>query len=115
LGQFRHYLNILFLSEHTKFEKKIYKETSIKKIYPPLVETSGRSKIINLIDFDTGAIIESTDKFNERQLLKQYFTDANFKAIFDKAVDLSIQERIVKPFFNRSNLTDGAEITDPIE
>jgi len=102
----------LFLSEHTKFEKKVYKEASIKKIYPPLVETSGRSKIINLIDFDTGAIIESTDKFNERQLLKQYFTDANFKAIFDKAVDLSIQERIVKPFFNRSNLTDNVDIIE---
>lgn len=97
----------LFLTEHTKFEKKVYKESSIKKIYPPVVSVSGRSKIINIIDPDTGEIVESTDKFNERQLLKHYYQDPVFKNIFDKAVDISIQERIVKPFFERSNLMDG--------
>ena len=102
----------LFLSEHTKFEMKVYKEAAIKKIYPPLVSASGRSKIINVIDPDTGEIIATSDKFNERQLLKHYYQDSVFKDVFDKAVDMSIQERIVKPFFNRSNLMDGEIVED---
>jgi hypothetical protein len=96
----------LFLSEHTKFEKKTFKEAGIKKIYPPLVAASGNSKIISIVDSD-GVVIKSTEKFNERQLLKKYYSDSAFRSIFDEAIVTSINERIVKPFFNRSNLTDS--------
>lgn len=96
-----------FINEHTSFEKKIYKDAGLKKLFPPLIETSGRSKVINVIDPETGEIIESSDKFNERQFLKFYYSDPSFKKLFDKAVDVSIEERIVKPFFNRSNLIDS--------
>lgn len=96
----------LFLSEHTKFEKKTYKDAGLKKIYPPLVTASGNSKIISIIDMETGDVLKSTEKFSERQLLKRYYSDATFRSIFDEAIVTSIDERIVKPFFNRSNLND---------
>jgi len=101
-----------FINEHTAFEKKVYKDAGLKKIFPPLVETSGRSKIINVIDSESGEIVESSEKFNERHFLKSYYSDLNFKRIFDKAVDVSINERIIQPFFNRSNLIDSLSDDD---
>jgi RecA/RadA recombinase len=101
-----------FINEHTAFEKKVYKDAGLKKIFPPLVETSGRSKVINVIDSESGEILESSEKFNERHFLKLYYSDLNFKRIFDKAVDISINERIIQPFFNRSNLIDSLSDDD---
>lgn len=100
----------LFISSHTSFEKKVFKtESSLKKLYPPLVQSSGNSKIISIVDTNTGEVIESTDKFLEKHFLKNYFTNSKFKEIFDKAVDISIQERIVKTFFDRNELTQQFE------
>jgi hypothetical protein len=94
----------LFISENTKYEKKIYKETAIKKVYPISVKKAGNSKIISIIDPSSGEVLEESEAFLERHFLKKFYTDPKFKTIFDKAVDISIQERIVNPFFNRSNL-----------
>jgi RecA/RadA recombinase len=91
-----------FMSEFTKYEKKVYKDAGLKKIYQPVVETSGQSKIIKLINPETGEIEGESDKFKARQLLKTYHSDESFKKLFDKAVDYSIQARIIEPFFNRS-------------
>lgn len=91
-----------FMSEHTKYEKKIYKDAGLKKLYQPVAETSGQSKIIRLINPDTGEIEGESEKFKLRHLLKTYYSDDKFKAIFDKAVDYSIKARIIEPFFNRT-------------
>lgn len=93
-----------FISENTKYEKKVFKDAALKKLYPLAVSASGNSKIISIIDPDSGEVLESTEKFNERHLLKKYFSEPEFKKIFDKAVDLSVQERIINTFFNRSQL-----------
>ena len=97
-----------FISENTKYEKKIFKDAAIKKLYPLAVSASGNSKVISVIDPESGEVIKSTEKFNERHLLKKYFTEPEFKEIFDKAVDLSVQERIVNTFFNRSQIDSSA-------
>lgn len=102
----------LFISENTKLEKKIFKDAALKKIYPLSVSSSGNSKIISVIDPNTGEVKKSTEKFNERHLLKKYYSDSTFKSIFDEAVDVSIKERIINTFFNRNQFETSSNDDD---
>jgi RecA/RadA recombinase len=89
----------LFLRDMTKTEIKLTKKNESKLTYPLLVQTVGRSKVINIIDPQTGDTVTTSEKFTERNLIEKYNSDEAFKKIFDAAIELSVQQRIVKGLF----------------
>lgn len=88
----------LFLSTRTKTEIRNSKNKKAvsNSEYPLSVEVQGRSKIIRLVDPNTGEILRESDKFTERTLKEKYEKDQEFKKVFDLAMKLSVEERILK-------------------
>ena len=89
----------LFMSEMTKFEVKYTKKDAKKLNYPLCVITSGHSKIIQVIDPETGEVVEESIKFKEKNLISVYNNDPEFRRIFDLALHYSIQQRIEVALF----------------
>jgi len=89
----------LFLLEMTKTEKKLTKNVVGKLTYPLAISTSGKSKIISVIDPDTGEILKQSQKFTERKFMENYNSDPEFKQIFDEALAASIEGRIFRGIF----------------
>jgi len=88
----------VFMRDMTKTEKKRTKNDPKKLSYPLAVGVEGRSKVISVIDLNGNVIVKSP-KFTEKNLLNLYYSDADFKKIFDKALELSIEGRIKEGLF----------------
>ena len=91
----------LFMRDMTATEKKRTKKDVKKLPYPLCVSVEGRSKVINVYDKE-GKVVVKSEKFTERNLIEKYYGDAEFKKIFDKALDLSIEGRITSGLFREA-------------
>jgi RecA/RadA recombinase len=103
-----------FLSNMTPWEQRITKKAESKLIYPLLASGDAKSKQINLVNPDTGEIIVRSDRFSERNLIEKYNTDADFRKIFDAAVNMSVEQRIKKGML-RSSPVALDEIEESVE
>lgn len=99
-----------FMKTLTKTEKKIYKVK--KPPFPMFITEVGHSKVITLVDPTTGVVQAESQKFKEDKIIEFYNSDSQFKKIFDDAVDLSIELRINRGYFNNSynNVYSNEEI-----
>lgn len=88
----------VFLSEKTKTENRYWPNPK-KLIYPFSIVTSANSKILKVVDPHTDAILYESSKTMERKMLERYNGDQEFHYWFDKAVDISIEQRIKKALF----------------
>jgi hypothetical protein len=84
-----------FLSNQTPWESKITKKADSKLCYPLAVKGDARSRQLEFHDPGTGEVFKS-DKFTDRTLIQKYSTDAEFRKLFDMAVDFSVDQRIRK-------------------
>lgn len=91
----------LFMRDMTATEKKRTKKDPKKLPYPLSVSVDGRSKVINIYD-DQNKVIVKSEKFTERNLIEKYYNEPEFKKIFDKALELSIEGRIIKGLFRET-------------
>ena len=100
-----------FLSQYTPTEKKIIRKLektsqSSLKMYlsslPPLTfQTNGSWASLEIVDPETGEVIDSYDKkFYKKDVKVLYDTDTKFREVFNKAVDFHVQHRIIKHFQN---------------
>ena len=92
-----------FLSNLTKTESKLYKT----KKQPFSLPISGKqTKKLTVVDPTTGSVLYESDNFRERNFLNKYNTDQTFASWFDKALEISIDERIKNGYF-RMELNDS--------
>ena len=96
-----------FLSEKTKTERKYWPKEK-KLPYPLLITGPTDKRVLEVINPDSGEVMYTSQKFNERKFVEIYNTDANFRQWFDYAVAVSAQQRIEVALF-RNNLADGDE------
>lgn len=88
-----------FLSEMTKTESKNTKNNQSKLPYPLAIVPEANSNVIRIMDPSTGHLIKESDKFTERKLKDKYENDQEFKKMFDLAMKISVEERILKSRF----------------
>lgn len=91
---------LTFLSKMSKTERKTYKDVESKMPCPFAIKSSGKSKILNVIDPTTNSLLY-TNKFPLRKFKDLYEQDTTFKYWFDIAVEISIQYRIRWGYFNQ--------------
>lgn len=89
----------VFLRDMSSFEVTMTGKNEKKLAYPLSIDTVGKSKIIKVIDPETHNVLEQTDKFTERNFMKIYWGEPNFKRIFDRAVDMAVEGRIIRGIF----------------
>jgi len=94
----------IFMRDMTKTEIKRTKNDAKKLTYPLAVSVEGRSKVVSVYDVNTNKLIEKTQKFTEKNMFDLYNTDAEFKRIFDRAVDHSVIGRIKMALFRESGI-----------
>lgn len=87
-----------FLREKTRTENKYWPKTK-KLIYPFCITTDANSKRLSIMDPTTGSIIYTSEKFMERNFINVYNSDQNFRYWFDKAVEISVEQRIKVALF----------------
>jgi len=87
-----------FLKEKTKTEKRYWPNPK-KLIYPFSIITSGNSKVLKVIDPSTNAVLYDSGKVTERRIMERYNSDQEFHHWFDKAVEISIDQRIKSALF----------------
>jgi len=107
----------LFMRDMTKPEKKRTKNDVKKLTYPLAVGVEGRSKVISVIDLNGNLIVKS-QKFTEKNLFSLYYSDSDFKKIFDKALELSITGRIKEGLFREAhadNVPDEVSVDPMVE
>lgn len=90
------YSEYLFMKEMTSTEQKYTGRKKEKLPYPLLVKDKGAYKKIVCIDPATGNTVGESGTFYEKDLVKKYNGDPEFKEIFDWAIKTSVQERINK-------------------
>jgi hypothetical protein len=88
----------IFMRDITKVERKYWK-TANKLVYPLCITTSANSKILTVTDPTTQSILYKSDKFMERNFLNKYRDDQEFQHWFNKAVDISVDQRIKVALF----------------
>jgi len=89
----------IFMRDMTKTEIKRTKNDAKKLTFPLAVSVDGRSKIITVYDVNTNKPIERTEKFTEKNMFSLYQNNAEFKRIFDRAMDHSVTARIKMALF----------------
>lgn len=102
------YSEYMFLSEKTKTELRYWPNPK-KLVYPFSIVTSANSKKLVVVDPITSNILYDSGKVMERKIMDRYRTDQEFHYWFDKAVDISIEQRIKSALFRDS--TEKIEIT----
>lgn len=88
-----------FMSNMSRWEVKMTKNTESKLVYPLAVSVSGRSKIISVFDPKTKQVIKQSEKFTEKNFYEKYHSDTKFKELFDEAVEASVNYRIRVGYF----------------
>ena len=88
-----------FLSNITKTEKKMYKN---KKTPFTLPIVGSQYKTLEVVDPSTGEILYTSDKFRERKFLDIYKENNIFRHWFDRALEISIAERIINGYFRNT-------------
>jgi RecA/RadA recombinase len=88
-----------FMSNMSRWEVKMTKNTESKLVYPLAVSVEGRSKVISVFDPKTKQVIKKSEKFTEKNFYEKYYTDAKFKELFDEAVETSVNYRIRVGYF----------------
>ena len=86
-----------FLMNKTKTENKLYPKDK-KLPYPLLITGTPTKRVLEVINPQTGEVLYNTT-FHESKFLTKYDTEEEFRAWFDYAVQLSIQERIIHGMF----------------
>ena len=89
-----------FLSNLTKTERKVYKTKKTPFVLP--IDGKGY-KTLEVIDPTSGSVLYTSDKFRESKFIEKYNSDETFRGWFDKALEISINERIISGYF-RSNI-----------
>lgn len=92
------YSEYYFLKEKTKTEKRYWPNPK-KLIYPFSIISSANSKKLKVIDPITEAVLYDSGKVMERKIMDRYNTDQEFHHWFDKAVEISIDQRIRQALF----------------
>lgn len=92
----------VFLREMTKTEKKYWAKDT-KLVYPLCIKTKANSKYLEVIHPRTGEVEYTSDTFMERNFIKKYNEDQNFRYWFDMAVYYSCEERIKNALFRQLN------------
>ena len=87
-----------FLTHKTKTEKKFWPDPK-KLPYPLAITTSGNSKVLEVINPDSGEVMYKSEKFLESKFLQKYQTDATFRQWFDYAAHISSEQRIKNALF----------------
>lgn len=90
-----------FMQNLSDYERKLFKK--IGDIPPMHVHTVRRSRVIQVYDDQTGDVIKESKVFQEKNLVAEYNTDPEFKAIFDEALEQAIELRIRKVLFRKKN------------
>lgn len=88
----------VFMRDITKVERKFWK-THTKLIYPLCITSSANSKILTVTDPDTKNVLYKSDKFMERNFINKYNQDPEFQHWFNRAVDISVDQRIKVALF----------------
>lgn len=91
-----------FMSNMSKWEFKYTDRKPEKLVYPLAITVEGRSKVVNIYDPKTKAVVKKSEKFTEKNFYEKYYTDKEFKAIFDEAVELSVIYRIKVAYFREN-------------
>jgi len=94
-----------FLENKTRTENKYWPKTK-KLIYPFCINKSANSKILSVMDPTTGAMLYTSDKFTERNFLGIYNGNEGFRYWFDKAVEISVDQRIKIALFRNQPATN---------
>jgi len=102
------YSEYIFLKDKTKTERKYWPTKDL--IYPFCIQSEGNSKILTVIDPDTKNILYKSSKVMESKILERYNTDQEFRYWFDRAVDISVEQRIKVALFRE---TTSSNITIP--
>ncbi len=100
-----------FMANKTKTEKKFWPDKK-KMPYPLLINGATNARHLEVIDPNTGELMYSSEKFNERDFIKKYNSDLNFKQWFDYAATVSAQQRIGVMLFRtlyEQNLADSKD------
>ena len=92
------YSEYYFLKEKTKTEKRYWPNPK-KLVYPFSIVTSANSKKLKVIDPITQAVLYDSGKVMERNIMARYNDDQEFHHWFDKAVEISIDQRIKQALF----------------
>jgi len=87
-----------FLKEKTKTELRYWPNPK-KLVYPFSIVTSANSKKLVVVDPITDNILYDSGKVMERKIMDRYRTDAEFHHWFDRAVEISIEQRIKAALF----------------
>src|SRR6056297_3100706 len=87
-----------FLSILTKTEKKFWEKES-KLIYPLCIHSSGNRRVLTVTNPENKQVMYTSQNFFERDFLKYYNNDENFRDWFNYAVDLSCYQRITLGLF----------------
>jgi len=113
------YSEYLFLKEKTKTERKFWPTKNL--IYPFAINTEGNSRVLTVVDPTTNNILYKSSKVMESKILERYNTEQEFRYWFDKAVEISVEQRIKMALFRNNPNTiviqDGIEsdiIEEPI-
>lgn len=101
-GVIPHFSEYHFLKEKTKTEKRYWPNPK-KLIYPFCIVTSANSKKLVVIDPSTGNTLYDSGKFMERRFQERWSEDTEFKHWFDKAVEISIEQRLRAALFRDSD------------
>lgn len=101
---------VLFLSEYTPTEEKYIKE-KMDPFLPLCFTSSGAWTQLSVTDPLTGEVFEYGNKFYKKNSRELYNKDPEFKYVFDKCVEISCRERIIKGLLRIENLNNN-EISD---
>lgn len=106
------YSEYYFLKEKTKTEKRYWPNPK-KLIYPFSIVSSANSKKLVVIDPITNNVLYDSGKIMERKIMARYNDDPEFHQWFDKAVDISIDQRIKHALFRDTSGTIEIGQTNP--
>ena len=81
----------------TKTENKLYPKDK-KPPYPLLITGTPTRRVLYVINPQTGELMYSST-FHESKFLQKYESEEDFRAWFDYAVQVSVQERIIHGMF----------------
>lgn len=101
-GVIPHFSEYHFLKEKTKTEMRYWPNPK-KLVYPFCITSSANSKVLKVIDPQTGNTLYDSGKFMERRFQERWSTDSEFKYWFDKAVEISIEQRLRAALFRDSD------------
>jgi RecA/RadA recombinase len=104
----------LFLRDMTKSERKMYNDNESKLPCPLCIKTVSNSRVLEVCDPSTGSILYTSDKFRESKFIDLYNSNSEFQSWFDKAMDISVDYRIVRGLFRGANI-DHEDVSDESE